>query len=233
MSCLYTFGCSFTEGYETTNSPTYLKYKEYKGGMYPKVWPELLSEKLNLDLKNYGEGASGNQQIFVEICKRSHEFKKSDIVIIGWSFMQRYRMALDDNNWIKLGPGAINNSIPLLDSTHNEIVLNRTLRPYYNEIYDFENIINTLSKSIGFDVYYWSFDETLIYNLPKELLHQKKYLLNNLMKDHHWSPFTLIFDRGGKRIIEETDGLIDDWHMGESGHRIQAELFYEHITNFQ
>jgi hypothetical protein len=28
------------------------------------------------------------------------------------------------------------------------------------------------------------------------------------------------------KIIDETDGLITDGHLGEWGHKVQAELFY-------
>jgi hypothetical protein len=32
------------------------------------------------------------------------------------------------------------------------------------------------------------------------------------------------------RIVEETDGVIKDDHMGEFGHKAQAEYFYKHIV---
>ena len=53
-----------------------------------------------------------------------------------------------------------------------------------------------------------------------------------MMKDRHYNTFRVIHDYGGKRISEETNGIIEDAHMGESGHRVQAELFYNHIINF-
>ena len=38
---------------------------------------------------------------------------------------------------------------------------------------------------------------------------------------------------GGKTISEETkDIVLDRIHFGESGHRIQGELFFKHITEF-
>ena len=39
---------------------------------------------------------------------------------------------------------------------------------------------------------------------------------------------------GGRTISEETNELvIDHIHFGESGHRIQADLFYEHIIKYR
>ena len=66
MNTLFTFGCSYTEDYNTCRVDTYVDYKNHMGGQYPKSWPIVLSENLNFNLKNYGEGASGNQQIFHE-----------------------------------------------------------------------------------------------------------------------------------------------------------------------
>ena len=68
MNTLYTFGCSFTEGFNENHEP-YQEYKIFKGGTFPKTWSELLSEKLGLNLFNYGQGSIGNQHIFTNFCK--------------------------------------------------------------------------------------------------------------------------------------------------------------------
>ena len=230
MAKLFTSGCSYTEGFDVNLSDNYKRYKEFRGE-FPKSWPEILSEKLGYHLVNYGEGASGNQQIICEICKKCGEFTKDDIVIIGWSFTERYRMA-SNNDWIKLGPGSTDAKV-ISKTTHDEITLNRTLSPYVEELYDYEKIIDKLSESIGFQVYYWTFQSHIIYNQPKEILNNKKYLLFDKMRDHHHHCFRVIHDNGGQTIAEETNGLIDDSHMGELGHKVQAELFYQHIINFQ
>ena len=31
------------------------------------------------------------------------------------------------------------------------------------------------------------------------------------------------------KVIDETDGLITDGHLGELGHKVQAELFYRNL----
>jgi hypothetical protein len=177
MNNLYTFGCSFTEDFETSSALLYKDYKDFKGGKFPDSWPKILSNKLNLELKNYGEGASGNEQIFQEICKRCDDFKKGDIVIVEWSFVERYRIAVDDNNWLKIGAGDVPNNSPITNELHSQIILNRTLNPYKELVYDYENIIDVLSKSVGFDVYYWSTDYHIIHNLPEDKKRNRKYLI--------------------------------------------------------
>lgn len=231
MNTLFTFGCSFTEDFETSSALLYKDYKDYKGGKFPDSWPKILSNKLKLELKNYGEGASGNDQIFQEICKRCDEFKKGDIVIVEWSFVERYRIAIDNSQWLKIGSGDVPNNSPITNELHTQIILNRTLNPYKELIYDYENIIDVLSKSVGFDVYYWSIMEEIIYLLPPERRNQKKYLLFDKLFNKE-TPFSLIHKNGGLRIHEETNDVIMDYHMGESGHKTQAELFYQHIIKY-
>jgi hypothetical protein len=72
MSTLFTFGCSFTEDFErvieTTKYsdfiPAQRRYVEnHLNGRIPKSWPQLLSEKLDLYLKNYGVGGMSNYHI--------------------------------------------------------------------------------------------------------------------------------------------------------------------------
>jgi hypothetical protein len=36
---------------------------------------------------------------------------------------------------------------------------------------------------------------------------------------------------GGKTIEKETKGVVQDYHLGDSGHQKQAELFYENIVH--
>lgn len=229
MSTLFTFGCSFTEDYNTCSVDTYVDYKDYLGGEYPKSWPIVLSENLNYNLKNYGEGASGNQQIFQEVCKRCDEFKVNDIVIVEWTFLERYRLALDNSSWLKLGPGKINNpKSPISEECHESIVINRTLKPYVDELYDYEKIINKLSKFVGFNVFYWSIDNGVLYNIPN-LIEKNHYLLNDMIKDRYDNAFTVTNKNGGYKIVEETDGKIKDFHLGGTGHKVMGDLFHQHI----
>jgi hypothetical protein len=233
MNKLFTFGCSYTAGYDENISSNYKRYKEYKG-YFPKVWAEILAELLFLELMNYGMGASGNNEIFITFCQKCNDFKKGDIVIVEWTFMERYRLANGNNqyDWIRLGPGKIVES-KISQNTHDEIIINRTLRPYIYEIYDYMKIMDKLSELVGFKLYYWGFNENLIYNLNKEALIQEKFLLCQKMKDRHHHCFRVAHDNGSQTISEETNGLIDDSHMGEKGHKVLAELFYDHIINFK
>jgi hypothetical protein len=124
--------------------------------------------------------------------------------------------------------GPVNNDPEIIDeNTLNDILINRTHKLYIEQIYDFEKVIEALSKYIGFKLYFWSADNQIIY--PNEKINrQAKYIASEYVKKDE-TIFNEVFRRNGKRIFEETDGKIDDNHFGESAHRILSEIFYSHI----
>lgn len=231
MSTLFTFGCSYTMDFNDNLIPAYTQFREFREDKnFPNSWPKLLAKNLNFDLKNYGIGGVGNQVIINNISQKSNEFKKGDIVVIGWTHIERFKWIDYINHcWVNMGPGSFDKKIGYItEDTLLEILHNRTHILQFDDIYYFMNIMDELAKSVGFEVYYWSVEKNLIYNLPKELKRQKKYLCAKHVKEDN-SFFNLVYYCGGRRIFEETDNLINDAHQGESGHRVQAELIYNHI----
>lgn len=240
MGKLFTFGCSFTEDFErvleTTKNSTFIpaqkKYViDHLGGRVPKSWPQLLSEKLGVELKNYGVGGMSNYHIFDEICEHCNEIKQGDIVIIGWTHVTRFRWVGNEETWSPIFSHYTENTSKIIsESTFNEILVQRTKRLYSEEIYKYQKLIEQLSKSVGFDLYFWSSDGDIINKESRQFLNGRKYLLNDVLT-HKNNIFNIIQKNGGKTINEETDGKIPDNHLGESGHKVQAELFYNHIKN--
>lgn len=223
MNTLFTFGCSFTSDYF---KPTNLEYEKLRGGSLPDVWPIVLSKKLNFELRNYGEPSIGNDQIFHNFCKHADEIKENDIVIIGWSFTYRHRwLNLKNQQWMTVGLGTTDSEL-ISQSTNDEICINRSYPPYVDDVYNYEKLIDLYSESKKFKTYYWSGDKEIIYKQPKEKLNNSKYIANEFVREGE-IPFDEVYRRGGQLIITETNGQIKDYHMGESGHRIMAELFYE------
>jgi hypothetical protein len=257
MSTLHAFGDSFTEGNpDDVEFMPFIKWKEFRGGNLPKSWVELLSEKLEMDYKIVAVGGANNNEIFENVCKNCNNFKKDDIVIINWTYMHRFRWSAmeiypdgifvnQDKNgnpyytWRKYG---INDDRPedynyIKRDTKYEIIENRLTNLYLEEIYNWENIIEKLSQSIGFNLFFWSADISLIYSLPSQRFHQKKYILNDSIIPGSYEHlegkgsdiFRYIYEMGGRFIIDETEGKVIDGHFGESGHKVQSELFYNYI----
>jgi len=233
MNRLYTFGCSYTQDFIDNKIPNYIDYRNFRGGTFPLTWPEILSNKLNLDLKNYGRGGGGNNLIFQTLCNNINEIKKDDVVIIQWTYVHRYMWVdMKRNSWSHYGAGPLNGDTGISEATHEEVIFNRTHPLYVNQIYEWMKLIDTLSKSIEFEVYYWSGDRDLIYPLDESEKKDKKYLLGDLKISRYETIFEEIFKLGGKTIKEETNNLVNDLHFGESAHKITGELFYNHIKNY-
>jgi hypothetical protein len=250
MRTLFGFGDSYTQGHLLCETfMPFIQWKEYIGKDLPPVWIDLLGEKLNTNVVNCAHAGSSNQEIFHEFIKNMDQIKKGDIVILNWTYIERFR-------WAALPPSTpphpappfwkkISTSTPkdkdITDHTRLEIIENRTTyNLYVDEIYDYQKVIDMISKLVGFDVYYWSADSSIIYNLSKDLLNQKKYIINDLIifeignyKGSGEYFFKTLNQYGGKTVQEETNYNCTDNHLGESGHRVQSELFYNYIIKYE
>ena len=129
-----------------------------------------------------------------------------------------------------------------------DIVVNKTLPPYIDEVYEQEKLLIEFSKSRGFQLFFWSADIDIINNLPSEKLNNKYYICHEEIEklplqippetnNHSFvrmgpkrTMFDVFFGHGGTTIFDETNGVVGDGHLGEKGHFIQYELFYKYIT---
>lgn len=250
MKTLHLFGDSYTEGHLLQCGHTlYDDWKQYRNKDLPLCWGDLLSSKLNMTMNNRAVAGMSNVEIFQTVCRHSDEFDKDDIVIVGWTYSQRFRWAYwcDKNNvykWKRLSANP-ENSEYISESTRMDIAINKTLPPYIEEVYEQEKLINELSKLKGFQLFFWSADVDIINNLPTEKLFNKNYLLHHEINDlmghsnvggkrfarteFRKTIFDVIFNHGGDTIFEETNGEVEDGHLGEKGHMVQYELFYKYI----
>lgn len=220
---LYIFGCSYSSEFINSGIPdSYLNYKGY----WPKTWTKYLSEKLNYNLINYAKGGNSNNQIFEDFCSCSDILKEDDIVIIEWSYMTRYRWVnFNSNEWsnhVTLDGKKIDNKID------DAILLNRTHFLYKQEVLNWQKIIEILSKKIKFNLYIWDGSYDFLYKESYENRNDRKFICSELIPQGR-TFIDMIFINGGNRILEETMGKINDIHLGEKGHEIQGELFYQHI----
>ncbi len=111
MNNLWIFGDSFSSTcFPHERSDNMKNYLNTIDSVDIKSWSELLSEKLNYDLKNFAKGGNSNYQIFQDFCDQSHLIKENDIVVIGWGLIQKFRIS-QNNKFINISPG--NNIIPI------------------------------------------------------------------------------------------------------------------------
>ena len=244
MNTLYTFGCSFTEDFKFffesemgSLRKTYMV--NHLNGMVPESWPETLSKKLNTNLinksavhghqyKTYREG-NCNASIFNNICHMCDDFKKGDVVIVEWSFVDRFKWATDTGMITILPNQAPKNLIN--ENVAEEIIVNRYNKVWIDELFVMIKILNKLSESVGFDIFYWTVDNKLLDYKREIITNDTRWLLSNQITNKYY--FCLINDNGGFSISDETNGVIDDTHLGMTGHNVLADLFYNYIINHQ
>lgn len=222
MSSLWIFGDNASAIFGKTKERRFKYYKEYRNGKFPKTWSELLSKELGLKLRNMAIGGVSNYDIFDMFCKCAEQIKKDDVVIIGWSYFQRFRLVNETaNTFVTIRPNQfkpehINNS-KLLNGIDidvvNSILNNRTNIEWINEVYSWEAIINLLSKLIGFKILYWTFDTTL---------NKSYYISTNNFRE-------TLLSNGAEDFTMETNGKLVDDNFGEKGHTVQFKYFLNHI----
>lgn len=210
---LWTFGDSFTAFYDI-NQGWANQYANWKGYI-PKVYGQIIAEKLGYELINLGRAQSDNYRILETICTNSIAIKENDLIIIGWSSPVRFRLVTEskyDNQemWQSILPSVKENNSALTfnntisENTLNEILYNRKSFKYIQEVINWTKLIN-------------------------------KGFINNKNKVIHWSPFgdfqSSMFSEDIKvikcdTIDNETNGAILDKHFSEIG---QVELANELI----
>lgn len=244
MGNLFTFGCSYTDSFENNMIHPYVRYKEYKG-YFPRTWNDMLAEKIGLNLINYGVGGSGNDYIFQNFLTHLDEYKTDDVVIVQWTYNTRFKWTIDKPDG---GRRWIHNHTPLFQEvldyfksnlTMDEfskkfteiLTLERSYEIYMEDTINYERIINEYANYKGFKVYFWDGD---YYDKAKILFEKSKYPYRRIsLKYMDIGLFTEVFRRGGQTISMETNCIIDDGHMGETGHKILFEVLYEEISSIK
>ena len=85
---IWTFGDSFTHGNGCLVNEIYPT--QYKKSDEDKIWPEIVADKLNFQLKNMGAGLFSNDKIIDSIIENYKYIHKKDLVIIGNTFYSRF-----------------------------------------------------------------------------------------------------------------------------------------------
>ena len=223
---LWVFGDSFSSDPLMSNH-NYNKYVEITGKNII-TWPHLLGKHLGYDVVNLATQGSSNYQTFQDFCKNSHSFNSGDMIIIGWGLVRKFKWA-DANNsdgFRSVHPNDVR--MNYTEGTFFDISENRKSRIWRQEIYDWENFLTSFSKASGIEVYTWANeDQDLAVSESEDFKRSKKsiWLLNHADKPiiHYLKSV------GAKTMTDETNGEVQDFHMGLEGHIVQAKLFYNDI----
>ena len=120
-------------------------------------------------------------------------------------------------------------------NTIEDILVNRTNPIWMEELISFTKIINEVCKEKGASIYYWTYheDEILSYISSNYDEYDKHKVITWTSEKGHQSLLNYLHTKTNNlhTIVAETEGLIDDDHLGEFGHKEQAEYFYNFIKN--
>lgn len=219
---------------EFSPNNTFTQYKNWMGGELPDSWPCILSNKLKYNLENKGVGGSSNYSIFHKFIENKDKIKKGDIVILQWTSVYRFRIAENDF-LIDILPNQTYDYI--IDSKSLEdILINRSNPIWFTEIINFTKLLVDYCKLRGITILFWDmvgdfFDKKSDYKLIE------KYFIKSDIDGKLYHPMEycsikskIKFDVGSC-IFQETNGEVNDAHMGKYGHLIQSDMFYEYLKN--
>jgi hypothetical protein len=193
MATVWTFGDSMTEKFNDRDiwSKQYIEWKGY----VPRVYGEFLSETIGYDLQNLGKSGCDNYTIFETFCKTYSLIENTDIVIIGWTSPNRFRIVNSKNKWQSIVPNFKNytDDFELVSqNTIDEILINRNSSNYIDEINNWIHFINLACSN-------------------KKIIHWSTIRGEGELDTHHFFEM--------ERIKDETKGLINDLHFSERGHK--------------
>lgn len=216
MATLWLFGDSNTALYtHTTIENAYMKeYSEYLGHL-PEHFSLKLGKSLNMNVINRGVGGIDNNHIFETIIEEIDNFKKGDIILVGWTDPVRYRIV--DNN--KQGfVFVLPNNVPKMDDISEDCLislsLNRSDDLFINEILNWSKLLKYTLKDIN--IIFWSF---------LEILKDRKDILNVVKIAAHYG-FGFL-----SPIKFETEGKVSDGHLGEKGNETLYKSLLHYIQN--
>jgi hypothetical protein len=210
MPTLWTFGDSFTFGHgcrpDGPINEYYYNYKSYSDD----VWPNLLGQMLNVEVKNLGKCGASNDFIIDSIIDNFDKIQQNDVVIIGKTFYQRFDIPNLNSNTFEIycaeDLDLIDTNLKRNDDNKNKL--------------EIETILN----------YGILFCDHLLFKerQNKRFKFIKKQLNSKVNKILMWDANNFT---NGKidTIHNHTNGKIKDFHFSFKGHHIFSEFLYKKL----
>jgi hypothetical protein len=200
---LWTFGdsfsCSFSSDYIFVR-----RYRQFKG-YTPKIYSEIISENLGVELINCAKSADSNYDIMHRFVQEVENISEDDIVFVQFTSLYRFRL-IDKKGDFSPIAGHWNEQYPDFEESANtikEIGVNRLSKKYMEEVDDWIKIIKLLLKKNK--VVFWTpFIET--------------------SENKNMIQFNQFMD-----ITKESNYKIKDSHYGEIGHSQLADFIMKKI----
>jgi L-rhamnose mutarotase len=215
MKTLWTFGDSQTYGHGCRpEGPLQEYYNNYKKDG-DDIWPKLLGNKLNCEVKNFGICGASNDTVLDTIIDNFDNIQSNDIVIIGKTFYERFDVPHKKNNILMAILGEVKN---ISDKVWWEAWLSD------NDITEDE--INVL---IDFSYYYATH---ILYKERHDKRYDfiKKQLENKNVKVFFWQN-EVNLKYNVEFIIQATKNKIKDFHFSFKGHEQFSKYMFNLVSN--
>ena len=217
---LWIFGDSFSDrfsGYDVVkyhDSDYRVRYHKWKG-YSPLSYGEVISKELGCDIEILSSAGASNTEIFHTFISKMDEITEGDLVIVNWTYLNRFRIANDNNEFdkvmIQAGCKSPNSLINI--KSLEEIGVNRNSHTiYYKEVSDYSKVIKKICNNKIY-TFIWTFmnHSEKMDKYIKEFYDEVKSI-NNL-----------------ETITKETLGIIVDGHYSEYAHRQLADEILKNI----
>lgn len=217
---LWIFGDSFSDrfsGYDVVkyhDSDYRVRYHKWKG-YSPLSYGEVISKELGCDIEILSSAGASNTEIFHTFISKMDEIIEGDLVIVNWTYLNRFRIANDNNEFdkvmIQAGCKSPNSLVNI--KSLEEIGVNRNSHTiYYKEVSDYSKVIKKICNNKIY-TFIWTFmnHSEKMDKYIKEFYDEVKSI-NNL-----------------ETITQETLGIIVDGHYSEYAHQQLADEILKNI----
>lgn len=244
---VWVFGDSFSEDVETLpiGNGRVEYVNNYLNGVPYKIWQKQVAETLGYayenraalggkKFKHLGSGNS-NDQMYLNICEYASEFKKDDIVLVGFTDIHRVQVPREDGEVISLTPHIVNKTdLPHLNDfdlqRYTANMVDRSNPYYVYELLQRFKLVEALADEVGFDLYYWYWGEPLTYDTKD--VDTSRWL--NYQVFDSWKQIGTYCAENNLNmmpITKETNSTIIDDHWGKIGNEVVFNIFYPYIKD--
>lgn len=213
---------------------------DYHPNMWTKwpKWPEILAEKLDMELINLGRSGAGNEYISVSIVERIMSMTQEQrnnigLVIPAWSkiFRRDYEVssAFEKTMWWSLRWDTHGDMYYLARKFLRQVFLLQTFLESYNIPYKSVQTIS-IYRVNNVEMRHMQVkpsDEEIL----KMLVHHPLF---NAIKDEHFLGWPCWDELGGNNLedlLKQPDHFVsnEDWHPNAAGQEFLAEKIYEDL----
>ena len=200
---IYIFGDSFSAPFDlkTNKDKWFIEYCNFIG-REPKMFADFLSYELELEVINCAKGGNDNYTILDSIINNLDKIIDGDLIFIGWSNINRFRMVNSKNVFEPIvNSGSISKYMKVPKDVIDEISVNRETTPYKDELNGYISLCNHLFRN--------------------NILIQWSIFYNT----HYHGVNVIPVPHKCTTVSQETKFLVKDAHFSETGQRELAHYF--------